>query len=322
MNPTIANVRAAAPGSDASRRTSVLTELVGFLRCPVCATALHAAPDGAGPHGAAPHFAGPPALRCDRGHAFDVARQGYVNLSAGRLTHPGDTAGMVAARQRFLASGGYGFVTAAIAALAAETLAAAAARGTAPAGLVLDAGAGTGHHLGGVLDTAPGTVGLALDVSKPALRRAARAHPRAAAALADTWRGLPVADHCAAVLLNLFAPRNGAEFRRALRPDGALLTVTPEADHLAELVGRLDLLRVDAAKADRLAGSLDPWFRPAAGARHSRTLPLSRAQVADLVAMGPSARHAEPGQLAAAIAALPEPVPVTAAVRVTRWRPV
>ena len=309
----------------------MLTALVGYLRCPVCATALHAAPVGAALRGGMPR-----ALRCGRGHAFDVARQGYVNLSAGRLTHPGDTAGMVAARQRFLASGGYGFVAAAIAAQAAQAMTAHAAQATAahaaqattagaagtPARLVLDAGAGTGHHLAAVLDAVPGAVGLALDVSKPALRRAARAHPRAGAALADTWRGLPVADHCAAVLLNVFAPRNGAEFRRVLRPDGTLITVTPEADHLAELVGRLELLRVDAAKADRLAGSLDPWFRPAGGARLSRTLSLSREQVADLVAMGPSAHHADPEALAAAIATLPEPVPVTAGVRITRWQPV
>jgi 23S rRNA (guanine745-N1)-methyltransferase len=281
----------------------VLTALVGYLRCPVCAA----------PLGAVPLSAAPRALRCGRGHAFDVARQGYVNLSAGRLTHPGDTAGMVAARQRFLDRGGYGFVTAALRTEAAGT--------PAPAGLVLDAGAGTGHHLAAVLDALPRAVGLALDVSKPALRRAARAHPRAGAALADTWRGLPVADHCADLLLNVFAPRNGAEFRRALRGDGTLITVTPEADHLAELVGRLELLRVDAAKADRLAGGLDPWFRPAGGARHSRTLRLSRDEVADLVAMGPSAHHADPEPLAAAIAALPEPVPVTAAVRITRWLP-
>ena len=55
------------------------------------------------------------------------------------------------------------------------------------------------------------------------------------------------------VLLNVFAPRNGAEFHRVLRPDGVLLVVTPAADHLAELVDALGLLRVDPDKADRVA---------------------------------------------------------------------
>ena len=60
--------------------------------------------------------------------------------------------------------------------------------------------------------------GLAFDVTKPALRRAARAHPRVGAVLADTWGPLPLADGSADVLLNVFAPRNGPEMRRVLRP--------------------------------------------------------------------------------------------------------
>ena len=67
-----------------------------------------------------------------------------------------------------------------------------------PGALVLDAGTGTGCYLAGVLDALPAATGLGLDVSKPALRRAARAHPRAGAVLADLWRPLPVADAAAA----------------------------------------------------------------------------------------------------------------------------
>jgi 23S rRNA (guanine745-N1)-methyltransferase len=51
--------------------------------------------------------------------------------------------------------------------------------------------------------------------------------------------GLPLADACADLMLDIFAPRNGAEFHRVLRPGGALLVVTPHPDHLAELVGPL-----------------------------------------------------------------------------------
>ena len=48
-----------------------------------------------------------PALRCPRRHSFDIARQGYVDLRAGRAPHAGDTAEMVAARADFLAAGHY-----------------------------------------------------------------------------------------------------------------------------------------------------------------------------------------------------------------------
>src|SRR6266516_6833069 len=199
----------------------MLAEIVARLRCPLCRQELA---DLGG------------SLRCPRGHSFDQAKQGYVQLTAGPVSHPGDSAEMVAARAGFLAAGHYSFIADALARAAPDR------------GLAVDVGAGTGYHLGRVLDARPELVGLAVDVSKPALRRAAKAHPRAGAVLADAWRGLPVADHGAAVLLDVFAPRNGPEFARVLAPDGALLVVTPTARHLAELVEALALLRVDPAK--------------------------------------------------------------------------
>ena len=47
---------------------------------------------------------------------------------------------------------------------------------------------------------------------------------------------------------------------------------------------------------------------------------VSLAAAAHLAAMGPSARHRDPADLRAAVARLPEPVPATAAVRLTVWR--
>jgi 23S rRNA (guanine745-N1)-methyltransferase len=40
-----------------------------------------------------------------------------------------------------------------------------------------------------------------------------------------------------------------------------------------------------------------------------------------LVEMGPSAAHLDPAALAGAVAALPDPLPVTAAVNLTRYTP-
>ncbi|MFY1659566.1 putative RNA methyltransferase [Micromonospora sp. WMMD1274] len=274
------------------------------LRCPVCAEPLAEATAGTAR-----------ALRCPRGHSFDIARQGYVNLLAGRAPHTGDSAEMVAARAGFLAAGHYDTVAAALAGTAVRVA------GSDPYPLVVDAGAGTGHYLAAVLAALPDAAGLALDVSKPALRRAARAHPRAAAALADTWQRLPLADRSTAVLLNVFAPRNGSEFHRVLDPGGALLVVTPAADHLAELVDALDLLRVDPDKADRVAGSLGGHFAEESATGHRARLALTRAEVTTLVGMGPSAWHADPRRLAARIAALPEPMPVTLSVRLGVHRP-
>jgi 23S rRNA (guanine745-N1)-methyltransferase len=92
-------------------------------------------------------------------------------------------------------------------------------------------------------------------------------------------------------VLNVFAPRNGAEFRRILRPDGALLVVTPAPDHLTELTRRLGLLRVDPDKAERVAASLDAHFALATETALRRTLELTAEEAAALVGMGPSAWH-------------------------------
>lgn len=283
------------------------------LRCPVCGEPLTEAT--AGTTGA---------LRCPRRHSFDIARQGYVNLLAGRAPHVGDSAEMVAARADFLAAGHYDLISAALSDAATEAAGRLRAMPTSDFRaypLVVDAGAGTGRYLGAVLAALPDAVGLALDVSKPALRRAARAHPRAAAALADTWQRLPLADASTAVLLNVFAPRNGPEFHRVLDPAGALLVVTPDTDHLAELVDVLDLLRVDPDKADRVAASLGGHFTPVSSAVHRAELALTRPEVATLVGMGPSAWHTDPAALATRLAALPEPVRVTVAVRLDVLRP-
>lgn len=264
-------------------------DVLRYLRCPACG---------------GPFTATGPTVHCPRGHSFDLARQGYLNLLAGRPAPAGDTPAMITAREEFLAGGHYRFIADALAS---------AAQGS--DGLVVDVGAGTGYHLAAVLDAVPGAVGLALDSSAPAARRAARAHPRAAVAVCDAWGRLPVADGCASLLLNVFAPRNGPEFHRVLRPDGRLLVVTPEPDHLTELVAALDLLSVDPDKPERVAASLGPRFTPTGSTRHERRLHLSGAEVRALVGMGPSAWHGNP-----AVANVPEPTEVTAAVRLTTYR--
>jgi 23S rRNA (guanine745-N1)-methyltransferase len=281
----------------------VLDDVVGWLACPQCGAGL----DRAGP-----------VLRCPAGHAFDIARQGYVSLlPPGARAPAGDSAPMVAARADFLAAGHYGSLARELA-----DAARAAVTGTGAPGCVLDIGAGTGYYLAAVLDELPDRAGLALDASKFALRRAARAHPRIGAAAADAWRRLPVADGAAAVVLDVFAPRNGAELRRVLHPAGRLLVVTPGRGHLAELAGPLGLLSVDPRKQERLAGTLGPHFALIEQRPHDAVLRLDHRDVAAAVGMGPSARHADPAVLAARIRELPALMPVTLSVTLSVFGPV
>jgi SAM-dependent methyltransferase len=279
----------------------VLDGAIRFLRCPQCATA-----------GSLTRADG--ALRCAAGHNFDIARSGYVSLQRqGR--HEGDTAAMVAARRDFLAAGHFAGLAAAFAEAAAGAVP------EAGSGCVADVGAGTGYYLAAVLDRLPGRLGLALDVSKSALRLAARSHPRVAAIGCDAWGRLPVADHAADLALNLFAPRNAAEIARIVRPGGRLLIGIPAADHLAELIGPLGMLTVDETKDARLAAKLSPYFELDATTDYRATTQLDHRAVGMLVTMGPSSWHTAPGELAESIAELPDPVPVTVAVRLASYRP-
>jgi 23S rRNA (guanine745-N1)-methyltransferase len=272
---------------------------VALLACPVCSGELTALPEGT-------------ALGCAAGHRFDRARQGHVTLlPPGHRPPSGDSAEMVADRVAFLAAGHYAGLTGALAdAVGADG----------PPETLLDLGGGTGHHLARLLDRLPGAVGVVLDSSPYAARRAARSHPRAVAVVGDSWARLPVRDGVVDRVLVVFAPRNGPEIARVLRHDGRLVVVTPAADHLGELVGPLDLLRVDPDKAARLATSLEPELRPVATAVHRERLALPRGDVTTLVGMGPHARHTTPAAVASALARLPEPVGVTVAVDDTTYR--
>lgn len=274
----------------------MLDEVARLLACPHCGGGLEPADR---------------ALRCPANHAFDLAKQGYVSLLGGRgAPGPGDTAAMVAARADFLSAGHYAPIADALAEHTADVH---------TGGPLLDLGAGTGQYLAHVLDRSPGEVGLALDVSKYASRRAAKAHPRASAVLADAWQALPVRDATIGSVLNVFAPRNPAETHRVLRPGGHLVVVTPNSGHLAELVSALDLLSVDERKPQRLADQLAGRFDPVASSVREFTLRLDRAEIATIVGMGPNAWHAADA-LPPRIAELPAPFPITASVTVSVHR--
>jgi 23S rRNA (guanine745-N1)-methyltransferase len=270
-------------------------EVVAQLRCPVCRDRLAEAGT---------------VLRCPVGHSFDLARQGYVNL----LTRPApageETAAMVQARAAVQAAGVFAGLTAAL--LDAVPVGSGS-------GLVLDVGAGTGHQLAAVLDRRTDQLGVAVDLARAAARLAARAHPRADAMVADVWHGLPLADGCIDLALTVFAPRNGAELARVLRPDGTLLVVSARGEHLVELVEPLGMVRVDPDKDRRLDLALGDHLRLDHADEYASTLPVSRVDAGRLVAMGPSAHHVDPAELDRRLAGLPDPVPVTLAVRIATY---
>ncbi len=275
----------------------MLADVLGYLRCPHCAGRLALSGD---------------VVRCDAGHAFDVARQGYVSLLPGTpRAARGDTAEMLVARDAFIGAGHLEPLGSALVKAAGHVAA---------EGCVLDLGAGSGWQLARVLDALPERHGVALDVSSAALRRAARAHPRIGAAGCDIWGALPVRDAAAALALNVFAPRNGAETTRVLAPGGLLAVVTPTERHLEELVGPLGLLGMGVHKRERLRRELGGLLEHVSSEVREWRMVLTPADLEALARMGPSAFHLDPAKLRARIEALPEPVEAGASVTVTVWR--
>ncbi len=286
----------------AAERRTLSPRIVAILRCPFCNGGLVEADRS---------------LRCPLGHSFDIARQGYVNLLPGDARpHTADTGEMVAARVSFLANGFLESVRAAVAEATTRHLLRFERQDDRPP-CILDVGAGTGYYLAAALDRLPDARGLALDLSKHAVRRALSAHERIDAAVCDVWRGLPVADRSVAVLMDVFAPRNASEFQRVLQDEGRLVVVTPTQRHLQELVSALRLLSVETHKQQRIQRSFAGLFQLLDSQVHEEQLRLSHPQVKTLVDMGPSARHRQGVDLDELLARLPQDVSATVSVRVS-----
>ena len=172
---------------------------------------------------------------CPDGHSFDCSAAGYVHLLPANRKHsqnPGDDREMVAARSAFLDKGHYAPLRDALAKAVAGALAGL------PSPALLDSGCGEGYYTAGLHQAlalsgaAPRICGV--DLSKYALRRAAKRLPEGEFAVASVYR-LPLAGKRVDLLVNCFSPLAAEEFYRVLVPGGVFLYVVPAADHLWEL---------------------------------------------------------------------------------------
>lgn len=195
-------------------------------------------------------------LRCASGHSFDLSSDGYVNLmTAGRLAGgiAGDSTEMIRARREFFDRGHYSPVMAGVAAMVSRSLDDRPGDHTphpARRPVVLDAGCGEGSYLDAIRSAGPsdspslggierrGVECVGIDVSKPAIRLAARRVHDCRFAVASSYR-IPLAAATCDIVVSVFAPRPYVEFARVLVDGGSIITASPGPRHLEGLRGAL-----------------------------------------------------------------------------------
>lgn len=167
---------------------------------------------------------------CPRGHSFDLARSGYINLlqpQDRRSRAAGDSATEIEARARLWAAGVLESSLAELELRVTELLLGAGA-------VAVELGCGSGEVLG-ALASQHALVGVGIDLSAAAAERAARRFPELTWIVANADRRLPLLDQSVALALCIHGRRNPAECARVLRPGGHLLAALPAPEDLEEL---------------------------------------------------------------------------------------
>ena len=207
---------------------------------------------------------------CPRGHSFDIARSGYVNLlqpQERRSKQPGDTPAAVSARRRLHDRG----VT--------RTHADADFGNARRAGREISCsmpGAATAF-IWARLARQIGFDAHGVDISSIAVDAAARRYPECEWIVANADRFVPYAEASFSVVMSITARMNASEFRRVLRSDGRLLVGVPAPDDLIELRG---------SGRDRVAGAIQtfaPSFSLVDQRRVSTQADLDAASVHDVL---------------------------------------
>jgi 23S rRNA (guanine745-N1)-methyltransferase len=248
---------------------------VQLLACPICR---------------APLTRASAVLVCAQRHTFDVAHEGYVNLFPAhhrQSRSPGDDERMVAARRRFLDAGHF-------APLRVELVATLTQACERDIGSAVDLGCGEGYFTDAVASVASNTYGI--DVSKAAIRAAARRYPSTTFVVASSRR-LPLVDGSFDAATAILAPVD-PDVLRVLADDGVVVRVSPGPDHLRALRD----LTYSQARSHRRAVTQLPGVEHVSERLVRFTFDTDRNARADLIAMTPMLHRTREDQRERALA--------------------
>ena len=172
----------------------------------------------------------PKTYSCTNGHSFDMAKEGYLNLLLAqhkRSRNPGDSDDMIRSRQRFLATGHYSSLSETLVDLVSNS-----AMGFDQT--LIDLGCGEGHYLQQLRNASPDLKLLGLDISKFAVRSAAK-RKMDARLVVDSAFNIPLFENRVDTAISVFSPISSEETARILKPGGTLIMVGPGEEHLSGL---------------------------------------------------------------------------------------
>ncbi|ENX33157.1 hypothetical protein F889_03096 [Acinetobacter colistiniresistens] len=241
---------------------------MSLLMCPVCRQALNLVANS---------------WQCEKGHHYDVAKQGYVNLHVVQHKHsknPGDTAESVLARREFLQAGFYQPLQQAVVALLQQL----------QPRSVLDIGCGEGYYTSAMQAHTQQCIGV--DIAKTAVQRAAKLNTKVTWVV-GTGATLPVQDHSLDLCTSLFSPIPQDEIVRVLADDGYLIVVTPAPRHLFDLREAL-FEQVNLHEPQKFVQQLEAQFELKQAQIVEAPMQLEQQALKNLIAMTPYAYKANP----------------------------
>jgi len=277
--------------------SEALLAVQGALRCPHCAASIKI---DAG------------VAKCEAGHSFDIARQGYVNfLTSQTFIKNADTAAMVEARQKMHARPFFQNLAHQIAQVCDGLC-----RGM-PSPVIVEPGGGTGFYARAATQVVSSAVAVSFDISVHAAKVCARQSNRIAAVVADVWQPWPIGENSADIVLSVFSPRNIEETKRVVRAGGTLIVVAPEDHHLVELRSQFNALNIQHDKSETISALLGNFTKIEQFVHQSTEL-LDGQAMCETLLSGPNGHHLKPNDMEAILES--KPLDVTHSVSISIWK--
>lgn len=162
--------------------------------------------------------------KCEKGHCYDIAKEGYTNLLDSK-TGSGDNDILIKAREKFLSKGYYDKLKDEISSIIKSFNVTS----------LIDCGCGTGYYTESFSDTVNTCYGL--DISKEAVKLASKKHNKNKNInyFVASSKEIPLENESVDIIISIFAPYFNDEFKRILTNNGYLIIASSNEDHLYEL---------------------------------------------------------------------------------------